>query len=245
MHPCTASRNLRASCSQCHLADFCLAGGHGDDAKHPLSGIIRYRRKLERGNYLFRQTDTLQNLFAVRKGSLKTFTPAHFSHERITSFALPGDTLGFEAISHDLHTCHAVAMQDAEVCEIPFRQLQTLVQQAPDLQHRLHTLMSQTLIRYKSILSTLHDKSAERKLAWFLLDLTHRLKLRGHAHRVFDLPMTRREIGDFLGLELETVSRAFSQLRNDGLLDVDKQHIVIRNRNKLERLLESTQWISS
>lgn len=226
------------SCTDCGLSNFCLAQGIPGKLLGALDELAQNKRLLERGDYLFRQDEVFRNLFVVRSGSIKGLTYSDSSHERIACFYLPGEILGFGAIGNNQYNLSAVALEPTEVCEISFAQLQLLAHEIPSLQQRLHTLMSNTLIHCRSILKTLHNRSADKKLAFFLLEIAERLEVRGHQDPSFDLSMTRREIGDFLGMELETVSRTFSNFHRDRLLDVDKQRITILDKERLVQLLD-------
>ena len=157
--------------------------------------------------------------------------------EQVTGFHMTGEIMGVDAISTDMHACHATALEDSEVCEIPFSRLEDLLRQIPSLQRNFHRIMSREIVRDQGVMMLLGNMRAEERLAAFLLNLSQRYATRGYSASSFYLRMTREEIGSFMGLKLETVSRTFSKLQEDGYISIDKKLVEIKNMEGLKALL--------
>jgi CRP/FNR family transcriptional regulator len=189
---------------------------------------------------LFRAGDSFQSLYAVRTGFFKTCVSSEDGRDQVTGFQMAGELLGLDGISHDRHNCDAIALEDSQVCVIPFSQLEDLSRDFTPLQHQFHKIMSREIVRDHGMMLLLGSMRAEERLAAFLLNLTQRLQARGFSASSLILRMTREEIGSYLGLKLETVSRTFSKFQDDGLLEVKQRHIRILDEAGLRQLISST-----
>jgi CRP/FNR family transcriptional regulator len=187
---------------------------------------------------LFRTGDAFQSLYAVRTGFFKTCLSAQDGRDQVTGFQMSGELLGLDGISAERHTCDAVALEDSTVCVIPYSQLEGLSQEVSELQRVFHKIMSREIVRDHDVMLLLGSMRAEERLAAFLLNLTQRLHLRGFSRSEFILRMTREEIGSYLGLKLETVSRTFSRFQAEGLLEVRQRQIRIIDQEGLRRIVE-------
>lgn len=225
--------DLRARCSTCSLRELCLPLGLDDGDLVRLDTIINRRRRIAAGGYLFRAGDVFQALAAVRSGFFKVFEIGVDGQEQVSGFHMGGELMGLDAIGSGHHQGNAVALEDSEICEIPFDRLEGLLSDMPQLQRQFHRLLSGAIAADHGLMMILGTMSAEHKLAAFLLDLSDRRAARGHPPLALRLSMSREEIGNYLGLKLETVSRMFSQFRRAGLIDVDGRNIVIRDLAKL------------
>ncbi|MCX7163470.1 MAG: helix-turn-helix domain-containing protein, partial [Rhodocyclales bacterium] len=156
---------------------------------------------------------------------------------QVTGFQMAGEILGMDGISTEVHACNAVALEDSEVCLIPFTELENLSSEIRTLQHHLHKVMSREIVRDHGVMMLLGTMRAEERLAAFLLNLSQRFTARGYSPAEFHLRMTREEIGSYLGLKLETVSRAFSRFQDEGLISVQQKHIRILDIRRLKTLL--------
>ncbi|MFZ2542159.1 MAG: helix-turn-helix domain-containing protein, partial [Gallionella sp.] len=150
---------------------------------------------------------------------------------------MTGEIMGMDAISTDIHTCDAIALEDSEICEIHFNQLEQLSRDIPALQRHLHRIMSREIVRDHGIMLLLGSMKAEERLAAFLLNLSQRFAARNYSPSSFHLRMTREEIGNYLGLKLETVSRTFSKFHKDGLISVQNRYIVLHDMAALKHIL--------
>ncbi len=232
-------QSLKVACSNCNLFQLCLPMGIEDADLDRLESIIRRRKPIQRGELVYRVGDHLQSIYAIRSGSVKTYTFTEDGFEQVTGFHLSGELLGLDAISDDKHACTAKALETTYVCEIPFERFEELWQQVPSLPRQMVKLMSKELLHDQSLLMQLSKKSAEERLAAFLLNLSMRFKQRGFSAKEFNLSMSRTDIGNYLGLAVETVSRLFSRFQEDQLLTVNRKHILLQDLDKLATMAGS------
>ncbi len=231
---------FKVACSNCNLRELCLPVGLSDPDLERLDELVAKRRSVTRGDALFRTGDSFQSLYAVRTGFFKTCVSSEDGRDQVTGFQMAGELLGLDGISHDRHNCDAIALEDSQVCVIPFGQLEELSRDFTPLQHQFHKIMSREIVRDHGMMLLLGSMRAEERLAAFLLNLTQRLQARGFSASSLILRMTREEIGSYLGLKLETVSRTFSKFQDDGLLEVKQRHIRILDDVGLRQLISST-----
>jgi CRP/FNR family transcriptional regulator, anaerobic regulatory protein len=228
---------FKVACSSCNLRELCLPVGMANDQLERLDELVGQRRGVARGEPLFRAGDAFQSLYAVRTGFFKTCVASEDGREQVTGFQMAGEVLGLDGIGTDRHTCDAVALEDSQVCVIPYQQLEDLTRELSDLQHQFHKIMSREIVRDHGVMLLLGSMRAEERLAAFLLNLTQRLRARGFSASSLVLRMTREEIGSYLGLKLETVSRAFSKFQEDGVLEVKQRQITVLDPSKLQKLV--------
>ena len=230
--------SLRVACSSCSLRELCLPAGLDPGEMERVDQLVTSRRKLRRGADLYRAGEPLAALFAIRSGFMKSCVLHDDGREQVAGFHMAGDLLGLDAIGGGSHTCDTVALEDSEVCEIPFSYLEQLSRELPSLQQQLHRIMSREIVRDYGVMLLLGSMSAEERLAAFLLNLSQRFATRGYSPSEFRLRMTREEIGSYLGLKLETVSRAFSGFQDRGLIDVRQKHVRILDLPGLKAVLD-------
>jgi CRP/FNR family transcriptional regulator, anaerobic regulatory protein len=230
---------LKVACSACNLRELCLPVGLSDEELISLDNMIGTRRAVRRGESLFHAGETFTALYAVRTGFFKTTVSAVDGREQVTGFQMAGELLGLDGISTDRHSCDAIALEDSQVCMIPYSQLETLSREFTLLQHQFHKIMSREIVRDHGVMLLLGSMRAEERLAAFLLNLTQRLQARGFSHSALVLRMTREEIGSYLGLKLETVSRTFSKFQDDGLLEVKQRDIRILDQGALQQVVNA------
>lgn len=233
----TSLHTLKVSCSNCSLRELCLPVGLNRDEMAQLDAVIRQSRRLKRGEYLFHSGEGFRSLYAVRTGFFKTCVSSQDGREQVTGFHMSGELMGLDGISASQHGCDAIALEDSEVCELPFNRMETLGRDIPSLQHHFFRLMSREIVRDQSVMLLLGNMKAEERLAAFLLNLSQRLSARGFAAFDFILRMSREEIGSFLGLKLETVSRTLSKFQQQGWLKVDHKHIQVLQPEELKALV--------
>ena len=231
---------FKVACSSCNLRELCLPVGIADEQMERLDAIVSTRRSLTRGEVLFRTGEHFTSLYAVRTGFFKTCLSSEDGRDQVTGFQMAGELLGLDGIATDHHTCDAVALEDSQVCVIPYTQLEELSREISDLQRHFHKIMSREIVREHGVMLLLGSMRAEERLAAFLLNLTQRLRARGFSASSLVLRMTREEIGSYLGLKLETVSRAFSKFQEDGVLDVKQRQIQVLNPQALQNLVNGS-----
>lgn len=231
---------MKVACSGCSLRELCLPLGLSDEDVERLDQLVGARRALKRGEVLFHAGDRFDSLYAVRTGFFKTRISSEDGRDQVTGFQMAGELLGLDGISEDRHSCDAVALEDSQVCQIPYARLEELSHEVTDLQRQFHRIMSREIVRDHGVMLLLGGMRAEARLAAFVLNLTQRLQARGFSATSLVLRMTREEIGSYLGLKLETVSRAFSRFQEDGLLEVKQRDIRVLDEPGLRRLLNDT-----
>lgn len=229
--------SFKVACSSCNLRELCLPVGLSNDSLDRLDNMVATRRNVSRGDTLFRAGDGFQSLFAVRTGFFKTSVSSEDGRDQVTGFQMAGELLGLDGIGTDSHTCDAIALEDSQVCVIPYSQLEDLSREFSELQRQFHRIMSREIVRDHGVMLLLGSMRAEERLAAFLLNLTQRLQARGFSASALVLRMTREEIGSYLGLKLETVSRTFSKFQDEGILEVKQRQIRILDQDKLHNLV--------
>ena len=199
--------------------------------------VVAARRKVKRGTTLFRTGEKFTSLFAIRTGFFKTSVVSEDGKDQVTGFQMAGEIIGLDGIVNDQHTCDAVALEDAEVCVMPFDRVEELSREVVSLQRHVHKIMSREIVREHGVMLLLGSMRAEERLAAFLLNLVQRLNARGFSQTELVLRMTREEIGSYLGLKLETVSRTFSKFVEEGIVEVKQRHIRIVNADMLRDIV--------
>ncbi len=228
---------IKTACSNCNLRELCLPYGLNLDELERLDDLISTRRRIKKGDHLYRAGEAFDSIYAIRSGFFKTDVLLEDGRDQVTGFQMAGELLGLDGISTEHHTCNAIALEDSEICSIPFSRLETLSREIHNLQHHFHKVMSREIVRDHGVMMLLGTMRAEERLAAFLLNLSQRFTARGFSHAEFYLRMTREEIGSYLGLKLETVSRAFSRFQEEGHIAVQQKHIRILNVNGLKALM--------
>lgn len=229
--------SIKVACSNCSLRELCMPVGLSDDELARIDAVISTRRRVKRKTALFRSGETFHALYAIRTGTFKTCVTAEDGRDQVTGFQMAGEIVGLDGIVNDQHTCDAVALEDAEVCVMPFDRIGELSREVGALQHHLHRVMSREIVREHGVMLLLGTMRAEERLAAFLLNLVQRLQARGFSRSELMLRMTRQEIGSYLGLKLETVSRTFSRFAEEGMIEVHQRHVRIVDSERLRGLL--------
>lgn len=239
-HECGEGRHASGvSCSDCSLNPVCLPIAVRADELDQLDSIIKRSRPLRKGEHLFRPGEAFQSVYAVRSGAFKTCTISEDGEEQVTGFYLPGEILGMDGLSTNTHSNAARALESAAICEIPFARMEQLSQRIPSLQRHFFTLMSREIQNDQQLMLLLTKKPADQRLASFLLNLSSRYARRGLSANRFRLPMSRNDIGNYLGLAVETVSRLFTRLQQAGVLSAEGKEVEILDRQALCDLANS------
>jgi CRP/FNR family transcriptional regulator len=228
---------LKAHCDSCSMRELCLPLGLDPQAMRQLDAIIGDRRRVKKRDMLYRPGDRFTALYAIRLGTFKTLLLAEDGREQITGYHMAGEIVGLDGISDNRHACQAVALEDSEVCVVPFNQLDELARDLPLLRRNLYRLISRDICRDQDMMLLLGSRCAEERLALFLLTLAERYQARGYSSSEFVLRMTREEIASYLGLKLETVSRLFSHLQETGLIQVQGRAIKLLDSTALKQLI--------
>lgn len=230
-------QQLKTVCSTCSLRELCLPMGLAPDEVDQLDHLVYTRRRLKRGENLYRAGDEFASLNAVRTGFFKSTVVLEDGRDQVTGFHMAGEIMGLDGIGTDRHTVSTVALEDSEICIIPYSRLEELSHKVRSLQNQFHKMMSREIVRDQGVMMLLGTMRAEERLAAFLLNLSQRFGARGYSATDFHLRMTRDEIGSFLGLKLETVSRIFSKFQEQGLVSVQQKHVQLQDVKGLRKLL--------
>ncbi len=217
----------RIACNTCNMHELCMPVGMSFEEVEKLNELISVRKRVKRGAALYRSGEEFSALYAIRTGFFKTVVNAEDGHEQVTGFQMAAEVLGLDGINTNRHTCHAIALEDSDVCVVPFGKLEDLAHDLPVFQRQIHRMMSREIVREHSVMLLLGSMRADARLAAFLIDMVQRLHSRGYSSHELVLRMTREEIGSFLGLKLETVSRMFSKFVEEGIIEVKQRHVVI------------------
>jgi CRP/FNR family transcriptional regulator, anaerobic regulatory protein len=220
---------IKATCSSCNLQELCLPRGLGLEDMEKLDHVIKGSRPIHKGKHIFRGDDGFEAFYAVRSGSVKVYILNESGEEQIIGFYFPGEILGFDAIEEHKHSCSAVALETTTVCSIPYEKINEISAQVPNLQDQMFRLMSRELSKENKLLLTINKRSAEERLATFLVSLSSRFHKLGYSAKEYNLSMSRQDIGNYLGLTIETVSRLFTKFQRNGLMDIDKKKISLKD----------------
>jgi CRP/FNR family transcriptional regulator len=204
-----------------------------------LDEIVERRPLYHRGDHLFHPGDNSHALFAVRSGALKAYCLTEDGEEQVLGFILPGELAGMDGLSGNHYASASVALETTSVCELPFDQLKTLCSQLPGMHNQIMHIVGKEITTYHQMLMLLGKRNAEERLASFLLSLSSRYKKRGLSPDEFYLPMSRQDIGNYLGLAIETVSRLFARFQEEGILTVDRKLITIRKPKTLDTMVDA------
>jgi CRP/FNR family transcriptional regulator len=229
-------KSIKVSCSQCSLSQLCLPRGLNHDEFETLAAIIKRERPIEKGESLFELGQPFKSLYAIRTGSVKVFLPTNEGDEQIVGFHMPGELLGFDGMGHESHSCSAVALESSSICELPYSHLHELAQELPSLSDHFMTLMSNEIADEHAMMLMLAKKSAEARMATFLLNLSARFHKRGFSAKQFNLTMSRHDIANYLGLAVETVSRIMTHMQDTGIINVDRRFVSIADMAGLRSL---------
>lgn len=219
------SVSAQSHCQTCSLSSLCLPVSLQKDEVEKLDNIIEKSRPLHKGDLLFRQGEPLKSIYALRAGSVKTFTVTHDGEEQINGFYFPGELVGLAAIDEGEYPMSAKMMETTTVCEIPYERLDELLGQMPELRRSMMRTMGREIRDDQQMMMLLSRKTAEQRIATFLLKLSSRYQARGYSATQFRLSMSRNEIGNYLGLAVETVSRIFTRFASSGMVRVEGKEI--------------------
>jgi len=228
--------SLRRSCGHCSLRQLCLPAGIGPQDLARLDSLVRRRRPLKREERLFHHGDASSSVYVARNGAFKTVTLSESGDERVVGFHLPGELMGLDALAGGDHRCEAVALEPSEVCEVPVDELADVAVQLPGLQRQLMRVIGQSISLDQDHVEMLSRRHANERIALFLHGMGERLQQIGQSPRQFRLAMSREDIASYLGLAIETVSRGFTRLHDDGVIAVTGRRVEVLDQAELARL---------
>ena len=231
MKSCHSTQHI--NCQNCSISQLCLPFTLNDQELNILDDIIDRKRPIHKGDKIYTDGQALHSLYAIRSGTFKTFTVNQHGEEQITGFHLAGDLLGFDAIADNEHRSFAQALETSMVCEIPYHNLDQLSNTMPKLRKQVLRLMSNEIRTDQEMLTLLNRKNAEQRIASFLVNLSVRYHQRGLSATEYRLTMTRSDIGNYIGLTVETISRILNRFHKNGLIKLDSKLINILDMDEL------------
>jgi CRP/FNR family transcriptional regulator len=234
MKPC--AHEYQVNCGNCRLNSICLPLALESDDIEQLDNIIQRSKPLQKHQHLYREGDEFQSVFAVRSGTLKAYKTTDDGREQVTGFYFPGEILGMDGISNNAHASSAKSLETSAVCEIPFSSLEKLSSMMPNLQRHFFQLMSREITEDQQLITLLSKNSADERVAALMLSISTRNSRRKLSSTQFRLPMSRVDIGNYLGLTVETVSRVFSRMQKMDILQVDNKEIEILDLEGLRKM---------
>ena len=232
-----AGARPHGGCLTCKMHFRCLPRGLNERDTVRVEGLLQNRRQLKCGEYLYQAGDRCDTIYAVKTGCLKTHVCDEHGYEQVTGFQMAGDLLGMDGIGLRAHDFNLVALEDSEVCALPAARLDELPPELETIRRYLHEVMSGYIVRDHNAMIMLSKMRAEERLAAFLLDLSRRFAALGYSSSEFNLRMSREDIGSYLGIKIETVSRMFSQFQERKLIDVKNRHVCILDSVRLQRII--------
>lgn len=227
-------------CQDCSISQLCIPFTLNEHELNQLDNIIERKKPIQKGQTLFKAGDELKSLYAIRSGTIKSYTITEEGDEQITGFHLAGDLVGFDAIINHKHLSFAQALETSMVCEIPFETLDDLSGKMPNLRQQIMRLMSSEIKDDQEMILLLSKKNAEERLAAFIYNLSRRFAQRGFSAKEFRLTMTRGDIGNYLGLTVETISRLLGRFQKNNTLSVKGKYITINDMYKLTQIAGKT-----
>jgi CRP/FNR family transcriptional regulator, anaerobic regulatory protein len=232
MQPPTATTH----CNTCRLRDLCMPMGLSSQQMSLIDHMVSTRVKVARGQALFRAGSSFKSLYVVRTGFFKTTVSKADGREQVSGFYMSGELMGLDGIGQEKYVCTAIALEDSDVCVLHMAELNSLSQTIPALQTHVQRIMSKEIVRDHDLFFLLGSMRAEGRIASFLINLLQRLHARGQAGDALHLRMTREDIGSYLGLTIETVSRTLSKLARNGLISLQLKEVRILDLPALHQL---------
>jgi CRP/FNR family transcriptional regulator len=230
-------KQLKIACQNCRMTEICLPRGLDQGELEKLNDIVGRNRPLKRGESLYRQGAELHSFYAVHSGTLRSYTVTQDGTEQTMGFYLTGELVGLDGLETGIHSCTTEALETTSICEIPYDRLQNLCSELPSLQHQMLRLMGKEISGDQDAILLLGSRTAEERLAAFLLSLSRRFSERGFSASEFNLSMSRHDIANYLGVAVETISRQFSNFDKDGILSVKHRNVKILDLSRLEAIV--------
>ena len=194
---------------------------------------VKRGKPLQKGQVLFADGDEFKSLYVVRSGAMKSYSVDQDGDEHVIGFYLPGEIMGLDSIDSGLYVSSAKALETTAICEIPYAQVESLSARIHNLQSQMYRVLSREIRHDQELQMLLGKKTAEERIGTFLMNLSVRYEQRKLSGNSFRLPMARTDIGNYLGLAVETVSRVFTRFQQSGVLKVDGKEVEILDKKNL------------
>lgn len=243
MHSNIKLAEVQASCRECSLSELCLPRGLTDAELTDLEKIVDQQPPIDKHQYLYRNGDKFTSFYVVKSGALKSVFTSVDGEEQIVGFHLPGELVGLDGLNTKRHTCDCIVLERSSVCELPSIRMEELCQRYSSLHRAMHSIIGKTISEDQSMLLLLARRSAEERLASFLASLSQRSQLRGVSGSEFDMPMSMRDIANYLGLAPETLSRLVKKFDKTGVASIDKRRAIILSHDKLNSMVADSKHL--
>lgn len=237
-HSCSAQKGREVDCNYCNLDPLCALLEYAEKDSALPEGILLRRRPVMRGESLFRNGDPFYSVFAVKSGSFKTLLPSQSGHDQIIGFHFPGETLGTAGVAEGIYPCTARALEASTICEVRMERLEESGRSTEMLQRAIIEMLGKEVAFNNALLTSLIRQSAEQRIGAFLLNLSQRLRSHGQTEVEFMLTMSRSDMGSYLGLASETVSRVLTRFQKAGLIALDKKRVQIAQSEELANIVD-------
>ena len=225
---------MSLSCDACALSGVCLPSGLNDAEVDVLESKILTGVRIEKGERVFEAGEDFSGLYAVKSGSFKSVLATSEGEEQIVGFHLPGELIGFDGYEA-VHTVTISALETSTVCKVPTDNLDFLVSEFKGVASHVHSMVANDVKAHNSVLLLIAQKTAEDRIVCFLKNMGDRFKKRGYSGSHFTLSMPRGDIANFLGMAPETVSRLFSRLAEEGVVEFDRRNVHVIDQAEMER----------
>ncbi len=228
-------------CQDCSISQLCIPYSLNDNEMDQLDDIIERKKPVQKGEEIFKAGEEMKALYAIRSGTIKSYTITEQGDEQITAFHLAGDLVGFDGINTGSHPSFAQALETAMICEIPYDTLDELSGTMPKLRQQILRMMSNEIVGDQEMILLLSKKNAEERLSSFIYNLSTRFGARGFSPNEFRLTMTRGDIGNYLGLTVETISRLLGRFQKSEMIAVKGKYITILDQAQLSEMACATK----
>jgi CRP/FNR family transcriptional regulator len=232
-------RQAQAACSQCSLVELCLPKGLTAAELEVFEQAVNRKKPLEKSEYLYRAGEEMTSLYTVKTGAFKANIDSHDGQENIVGFFLPGELMGLDGIASGQYQCDIIALGDAHVCQLSYRDFERVSEKFPVLRQEILSVSSNNMTTAQKMLMFIGKRPVEERLAMFLISISQRFKARGQSESRFQLPMSRHDIANYLGMAPETISRQFKRLQDQGLVSIKNADLTINNTTALRAKIVS------
>lgn len=223
----------QTSCKTCSLASLCLPGSVSDEEIDTFDDMVRHGRPLKKDDFLFRQGDSFSSIYSIRSGALKSISLSETGEEKIVGVHLPGELIGLSGMDAEAYPVSVQALETTHVCELPFGPLDELLIRLPQIRRHLMRAMSREIRDTQQMTRLLSKKAADARVVTLLVNLAARFRTLGYTANQLHLSISRNEIGSYLGLAGETVSRVFTRLQQNGLIEIKGKDVCILDPEQL------------
>ena len=233
-------KQAQVACSQCSLVELCLPKGLTAEELEVFEQAISRKKPLEKSEYLYRAGEEMTSLYTVKTGGFKANIDSLDGQENIVGFFLPGELMGLDGIASGQYQCDMIALGDAHVCQLSYRDFERVSEKFPVLRQEILSVSSNNMTTAQKMLMFIGKRPVEERLAMFLISISQRFKARGLSESRFQLPMSRHDIANYLGMAPETISRQFKKLQDQDLVSIQNRNLTIKNGAALRSKVASS-----